>query len=110
VDEALVRQAADEYARRLLRTRPEVEEVVFFGSFAKGTYAPGSDLDVFILLARSDRPFRDRLPEFLPGPFPVGLDLFPYTREEAASPRLEPFLAEVRRSTWRHRREPGAAA
>jgi hypothetical protein len=31
---------------------------------------------------RADRRFLDRIPEFLPAGFPVGVDVFPYTREE----------------------------
>ena len=104
VDAAAVRRSADEYAARLLATRPEVEEIVVFGSFAKGTWAPGSDLDVLVLLSRSAKPFRERIPDLLPGPFPVGLDLFPYTREELAAAGLRSFVDEVGRSTWRYRR------
>ena len=110
VDPAKIRRSVYEYARRLFAEHPEVEEVVVFGSFAKGTYAPGSDVDILIVLSDSARPFRDRIPELLPGAFPVGLDLFPYTRAEIAS-RLSPgFLAAVEASDWRYRRPPKAAA
>ena len=77
----------DDYARSLLATWPEVEEVIVFGSFENGTYAPGSDLDVFIVLSRSDQSVRDRIRALLTGRFPVSLDLFPYTRDEMASHR-----------------------
>jgi hypothetical protein len=104
VDPGKVRRAVDEYAARLFADHLEVEEVVVFGSFAKGNYAPGSDVDILIVLSDSDRPFRDRVPGLLPGPFPVGLDLFPYTRAEIAS-RLSPgSLSEVEASQWRYRR------
>jgi len=109
VDPAKVRRSVDEYARRLFAEHPEVEEVVVFGSFAKGNYAPGSDVDILIVLSDSARPFRDRIPELLPGAFPVGLDLFPYTRAEIAS-RLSPgFLAAVEASDWRYLRPPREA-
>ena len=49
IDEGEVRRQMDAYAARLLASRPEVEEIVVFGSFAKGTYAPGSDIDVFLV-------------------------------------------------------------
>jgi len=103
VDEDDVRRCMDAYAERLLKD-PRVEEVVVFGSFAKGNYAPGSDIDVFILLHESDKSVRDRIPEFLPGPFPVGVDVFPYTHEEVASLAPSPILEDVRRSSWRYRR------
>ena len=106
VDEDGVRRAADAWAARLLHEHPEVDEVVFFGSFARGTFAPGSDLDVLIVLDRSDMLPRDRLPTYLPGAFPVGLDLFVLTREEIERNPSSGLLAEMRRSRWRHLR-PG---
>jgi len=94
----------DDYARSLLATWPEVEEVIVFGSFENGTYAPGSDLDVFIVLSRSDQSVRDRIRALLTGRFPVPLDLFPYTRDEMASLTPSLLLDAVARSGWRYRR------
>ena len=105
VDAAAVRRAVDDYATRLLATRRDVEEIVVFGSFANGTFAPGSDIDLFIVLAASDKPVRDRIPEFLPGAFPVGVDVFPYTREEMNELSPSPLLEAVGASSWRYRRE-----
>ena len=102
VDEVALRRAMDAYAGRLLAGHPEIEEIVVFGSFAEGTWAPGSDLDVFILLSHSPKPVRDRIPELLPGAFPVGVDLFPYTREEVAARTPSPLLEAVARSRWRY--------
>lgn len=104
VDEAAVRRAMDDYAARLLAHHPEVEEVVVFGSFAEGNYAPGSDLDVFLRLSRSDKSVRDRIPDLLPPSFPVGVDLFPFTDGEIADRQDSPVLQAVRRSTWRYSR------
>jgi predicted nucleotidyltransferase len=106
VDESDVRRRMDEYAAELLASHPEVEEVVVFGSFVTGTWAPGSDLDVFLVLSHSDRSARDRIPEYLPRTFPVGVDLFPYTREEIATLTPSLLLEAVARSTWRYAR-PG---
>ncbi len=104
VDEARVRRCIKEFAESLLAANSEVEEVVVFGSFADGTYAPGSDLDVLIVLRNSEKAVRDRIPDFLPGAFPVGLDLFPYTREELARLEASPMTAAFRRSRWRYGR------
>ena len=106
VDEAAVRRAMDDYAARLLAGHPEVEEIVVFGSFAEGNWAPGSDLDIFIVLSHSPRAVRDRIPDLLPGAFPVGVDLFPYTREEIAARTPSPLLEAVARSRWRYTRRP----
>ena len=47
-----------------------------------GIPSPASDVDICLVLAHSDKPFRERAADYLPLGFPVGLDLFPYTRAE----------------------------
>jgi nucleotidyltransferase-like protein len=82
-----------------------------FGSFVEDNWASGSDLDVFVVRKESRRPVRDRVPDLLPGAFPAGVDLFPYTREEIAARAPSPLLDAVARSPWRYGRgsEQGAA-
>ncbi|MFQ5601147.1 MAG: nucleotidyltransferase domain-containing protein [Candidatus Krumholzibacteriia bacterium] len=109
IDSEAVRRATDAWAHRLLGDHPEIEEIVVFGSFARGTYAPGSDLDALIVLAQSNKAFRDRIPEYLPDAFPVGLDLLPFTRDEIGESVPEGLLAEVRGSRWRYLR-PGRSS
>jgi predicted nucleotidyltransferase len=104
IDERAVRRAVDAYAARLFATRSDVEEVVIFGSFERGTWAPGSDIDLLIVLSRADKPVWERIPDLLPGRFPVGVDLFPYTREEIAAREPSPLLDAARASRWRYRR------
>jgi predicted nucleotidyltransferase len=94
----------DALARRLLEEHAEVAEVVVFGSFAEGNYAPGSDLDLLIVLSRSTHPVRDRIPLYMPDQFPVPLDLFPFTREELATRRDSPVVQAANRSCWRYMR------
>lgn len=94
----------DTYAARLLAEHTEVEEIVVFGSFAEGNWAPGSDLDVFVVLTHSPRAIRDRIPDLLPGAFPVGVDLFPFTRDEIAARTPSSLLTAVARSRWRYAR------
>lgn len=106
IDDAEVRRRVEEYATHLLANRPEVEEIIIFGSFTKNTYAPGSDLDILIVLSDSDKSRRDRIPDYLPGAFPVGVDLFPFTRREIESMKDSAFLAEIFKSTWRYPRRP----
>jgi predicted nucleotidyltransferase len=104
IDEEEVRRCVDEYAAQLLASHPDIEEVVVFGSFVKGNYAPGSDVDIFILLSGSDKPRRDRASDFMPRRFPVPVDLFPLTREEVATLGSSAMLAEIQASPWRYRR------
>ena len=80
--ERAVRAALEQHVRELATCYPEIEEIVLFGSLARGTPVPGSDADLLIVLGESDRRFLDRIPAFLPSRFPVGVDVFPYTRAE----------------------------
>ncbi len=82
IDREKVRQAVSEYAQRLRQTRPEVLRVIWFGSWVTGHPTPGSDVDICLVLSRADKPVRDRLPDYLPSKFPVGIDLFIYTQSE----------------------------
>ena len=104
VDVAAVRAAADRYAAALLAARPDVEEIIVFGSFENGSWAPGSDLDVVIVLTAADAPVRDRVAELLPARFPVPVDLFPFTREELRERSNSPVARAIAASRWRYRR------
>ena len=70
------------YVSALVERHPEIAEIIWFGSWITGIPTPASDVDLCIVLRGTDKPFRERLPEFLPVGFPVGIDVFPYTREE----------------------------
>jgi predicted nucleotidyltransferase len=94
-DKAGVRKAAEGLARDLAARHPEVEEVILFGSVAWGTPVPGSDVDLMLVLSGSDRPFPDRIGRYVPTGFPVGVDVFPYTRAEIARMRADDNLLVV---------------
>ncbi|MCY4660646.1 MAG: nucleotidyltransferase domain-containing protein [Acidobacteria bacterium] len=77
------------WARHIRDRRPEVRRIIWFGSRVNGIPAPGSDVDLCLVLTHSDKPFRERIGDYLPFGFPVGLDLFPYTQTELDRLRLE---------------------
>lgn len=77
------------FAARLRQQHPEIEKVLVFGSLVRGDCVPGSDVDLLVVLRESTVPFLDRIPRYMPSHFPVGVDVFPYTREE-----LERMLSE----------------
>jgi predicted nucleotidyltransferase len=105
VDAAKVRRRVDGFAREFLATRAEVEEIIVFGSFENETYAPGSDVDLFIVLREANDSPRDRIARFLPNKsLGVPVDVFPFTRAEIEERRDSPLLAAVRKSNWRYRR------
>lgn len=81
-------------AREMKARHPEIERVLLFGSLARGEAVPGSDADLFIILSTADRPIPDRIPRYLPEALPIGVDVFPYTREEIRRKLTEedPFI------------------
>lgn len=110
-DREAVRRAVDEHVRHLTARHPELEEVILFGSVARGTAVPGSDVDLLVVLSACDRPFLERIPLFLPSRFPVGVDVFPYTREELERMEAEanPLVLDARRHGIVVFRRPGRA-
>ena len=89
------------WAAGLKEKCPDVQRVGLFGSYATDTYGPRSDADLLILLSASDKPFRDRIPSFLPEHISVPCDVFPYTVGEVeslqrdGSPWITHILTEV---------------
>lgn len=88
-----IAQAVEELACSLRANHPEVERVIWFGSWVTGLPTPGSDVDLCLILSSSDEPLRDRVVAYLPVGFPVGIDLLAYTRTEfALLPEVSPSL------------------
>ena len=75
-------KALENLIQEWTQQHPELEQVILFGSFARGDYFPGSDVDVVIVLKESKAPFLDRITKFRPTSFPMDIDIFPYTRDE----------------------------
>jgi predicted nucleotidyltransferase len=76
---------------------PEIEQVLLFGSLARGDAVPGSDADLLVVLASADVPFLERIPSYTPVGLSVGIDVFPYTREEIDRMLAEgrPFIQQI---------------
>lgn len=82
LDKPAIMKAIAALAEELPERHPEIEKICLFGSFARNEAVPGSDVDILVVLASSDLPFRDRMGKYMPSSFPVGIDIFPYTRTE----------------------------
>ena len=76
-------------ARRMKARHPEIEDVLLFGSLAREEAVPGSDADLLVILSSASQPFMERIPRYLPVGLPLGVDVFPYTRDE-----IDRMLAE----------------
>lgn len=82
IDRQLIKQAVESYAGQLQHHHPEIQKIIWFGSWVNGLPTPGSDVDLCLILTAAGKPFRERIPDYLPAGFPVGIDLFPYTEAE----------------------------
>lgn len=80
-------KTALEHLASLLIQREEVLGVYLCGSWARGSYTAASDVDVLVMIRdgseQSLMMAHDRVPAYLPGRFPVSLDLFVFTPDEA---------------------------
>ena len=75
------------HAARLRAERQDVVRIIWFGSWTTGLPGAGSDVDLCVVVSHSDLPRRQRVPDFLPVGFPVGVDLVVYTESEFAALR-----------------------
>jgi predicted nucleotidyltransferase len=82
VDHEAIKRAVNSFAHQLRQDHPEVERVIWFGSWVTGLPVPGSDVDICLIISSSENSPRDRISKYLPLGFPVGVDLFAYTRSE----------------------------
>ncbi|RDV81830.1 nucleotidyltransferase domain-containing protein [Ammonifex thiophilus] len=81
-DREEVDQAVRRWAREVAQARPEVVCIGYFGSYARGDWGVGSDLDLIIVVKESRLPFERRGVEWDTTQLPVPVDLLVYTEEE----------------------------
>ena len=81
-DAPTVIQALKKWAEKLVKSRPDVLRIGYFGSYARGDWGVGSDLDLIIIVKRSLNPFEMRAGEFDTLELPVPADALVYTRDE----------------------------
>lgn len=82
IDREQIQKAVHTYVDELRSLHPEIERVIWFGSWVSGLPAPGSDVDLCLIVSASDKIPRDRVSDYLPLGFPVGVDLVVYTHDE----------------------------
>jgi len=81
-DRETVLAAARAWAGALRRRDPLVERVACIGSYARGDWGVGSDLDVIVVLSESHLSALERHRSYYPDDVPVPADLWVYTRAE----------------------------
>jgi predicted nucleotidyltransferase len=72
----------------LLSEDADVRKIVLFGSFATGRAVPGSDLDILIVLKKSDKKLIPRIEDYQEvfSDMGIAVDIFPYTEDELDNP------------------------
>ena len=99
-DARTVDQAVRGWAERVLRVHPEVIRIGYFGSYARGDWGPGSDLDVLMIVEGSEEPFERRAAQWDTTELPVAVELLLYTKAEwERLPQWGRFYRTVMRET-----------
>lgn len=81
-DARTVDRAVRRWAEKTGRERKGVRAVGYFGSYARGDWGVGSDLDLVIVVDRSERPFSTRAAAWDATDLPVPADVLVYTSDE----------------------------
>jgi len=70
------------WANKMVQARPDILQIGYFGSYARGDWGVGSDLDIVIVVEGTEKPFEMRASDFDTKELPVPADVLVYTREE----------------------------
>lgn len=81
-DREAVDRAVRDWASDVGSDDPHVRRIGYFGSYARGNWGVGSDVDVIVLLEASKQPFERRAIAFDVHRLPVPADLVVYTVDE----------------------------
>jgi len=92
-DAHLVDQALRAWAHRLSLRRPELVRLGYFGSYARGDWGVGSDLDLVIVVEAAAEPFERRSAHWDTTNLPVPADVLVYTLQEWESLAAAPPFA-----------------
>ncbi len=81
-DAQTVREAVTRWAEQMAQQRPEVARIGLFGSYARGDWGVGSDIDLVVIVRDTDVPFLRRALDYDTRHLPVGADVLVYTEAE----------------------------
>jgi predicted nucleotidyltransferase len=106
-DHQTVVQALRLWAEKVGQARSDVVGIGYFGSYARGDWGVGSDLDVVIIVAASHQSFELRPAEFDTLELPIPTDILVYTQEEwqAMKPKNRFILQLAETAVWVYTRK-----
>ena len=98
------------WARDLAGRRKEILRIGYFGSYARGDWGVGSDVDVLIVVRASDEPFHRRSAAYDATALPVPADVLVYTAKEWEAASRRPGLPGTARrdAVWVFEAEAGS--
>lgn len=77
-----VNDAVRRWALNEARSRQEIRRIGYFGSYARGDWGVGSDLDLVIVVERTEEPVERRAARWPTTALPVDADVLVYTSQE----------------------------
>ncbi len=105
-DAESVRQALQAWAQRLAKSHPHILRIGYFGSYARGDWGVGSDLDVVVVISTTNQSFEQRAIHWDTSALPVPVDLLVYTLAEWQNGVHQGQLSRIANETrWVYNRE-----
>jgi uncharacterized protein len=77
-----VLHALNIWVKKYAQERRELLKAGYFGSYARGDWGVGSDLDLIMIVSGSNKPFSQRRLDWDTSRLPVPTDILVYTLEE----------------------------
>lgn len=90
-DAPTVDHAARRWAHRVAHAHKQVRRIGYFGSYARGDWGVGSDLDLIVIVDNSEQPFERRARDWDTTDLPVPTDVLVYTWQEWESLQQKRF-------------------
>ena len=94
-DAQTVERALRRWAQEAAATKAGVRRIGYFGSYARGDWGFGSDLDVIVVVATSDKAFERRASDWDLTELPVPADVLIYTEDDIRRTSGGPSTARV---------------
>lgn len=100
-----VLQALKHWVETLVKTQSDIVQIGYFGSYARGDWGVGSDLDIILVVDRENTPFEMRSSRFDTLEIPVPVDILVYTLEEWQMNQRKKFFQTIENeAVWVYRR------
>jgi predicted nucleotidyltransferase len=99
-----VTEALTAWTSQLVDVHPRIQRVGYFGSYARGDWGVGSDLDVVVIVDETTEPFERRTIHWDTARIPVPVDVLVYTTDEWRRLEEAGQLSRIQRDLiWIHR-------